>query len=160
MMNKIISMAGLVLGTILLFAACSTSSDDLNEQGLYQNEITPGTDQRPTWIGPLATDIQFEGIPMSVQITLQAELLPYLSSNDLVCAMIGGEVRAVTPPFETGGQYYFPLSVLGNNGEGFITLKYYCDQLHRIFTVEQWREFDTSAQPTVGGKPYEVQFVQ
>ena len=97
---------------------------------------------------------------MSVQIGLQTELLPYVSSNDLMCAMIGDEVRAVTPPFETGGQYYFPLSIMGTNGEGYVILKYYCDQLHRIFTVEQWREFDNSIQPTAEGTPYEVPFVQ
>lgn len=166
-MNKIFSMAGMAFTAILLFAACSTSGgDDQTPDPIgplptdsTELKITPGTDERPSWTAPLAGDGQFDGIPMSVQIGLQAELLPYLSDNDLMCAMIGGEVRAVANPHETGGQHYFPLSILGSNGEGYVILKYYCDQLHRIFTAEQWRVFDSSIQPTVGGKPYEVQFV-
>ena len=156
-MNKIFSMAGMVFTAIMRFAACSTSGDDEPNDSIV---IPPGTDERPSWTAPSAGDSQFDGIPMSVQIGLQEELLPYLSDNDLMCAMIGGGVRAVTNPHETGGQYYFPLSVVGSNGEGYVTLKYDCDRLHRIFTLEQWRVFDSSIQPTVGGKPYEVKFIE
>ena len=168
MMRKIFSMAGVAFGAILLFAACSTGGEDeqaptLTGQQLGDSitlDLTPGTEQRPAWTAPRVSDTHFEGIPMSVQIGLQEELQPYLSSNDLMCAMIGDEVRAVAEPEETGGHAYFRLSILGSSSEGFVTLKYYCDQLHRIFTVEQWREFDSGIKPTEGGMPYEVQFVK
>jgi hypothetical protein len=98
-----------------------------------------------------------DGCPMSVQIGVQSALLPYVSSEDLMCAMLKGEVRAVSGLKETGGQYYFMLPILGTSGDGFVTLKYYCDKLHRIFTVTDWKEFDSSIQPTDPGL-YEVPF--
>jgi hypothetical protein len=41
---------------------------------------------------------------------------------------------------------------------GLVTLKYYCDKLHRIFTVSDWKEFDSTIQPTDQGTPYVVPF--
>ena len=144
----------------LLFAACSSSDDDNTSNTTDGTTTLPtpaaGTDQRPDWQAPHYS--LFEGMTMSVQIGLQKELLPYVSENDLMCAVMSDEVRAVTNVKETGGQYYFPLSVLGSSNEGAVTLKYYCDKLHRIFTVADWMEFDSSIQPTNGGMPYEVQF--
>ena len=46
------------------------------------------------------------------------------------------------------------LTVGGNAGEGSVTLQYYCDQLHRIFTVSNWKNYDASTTPTEGGQPY------
>jgi hypothetical protein len=52
------------------------------------------------------------------------------------------------------------LNIAGNAGDGAITLEYYCDQLHRIFTVSNWRNYDASTSPTESGKPYEPMFYE
>lgn len=38
--------------------------------------------------------------------------------------------------------------------EGTVTLEYYCDQLHRIFSVTDWRSYDAGTSPTDKGQPY------
>lgn len=161
-MRKITKLAGVALFATLLLAACSTGDDQSTTvtppptADTLTVAPTAGTDQPPMWKAPGISS--FESMPMSVQISLQKELLPYLTSADQMCAMIAGEVRAESGPKETGGQYYFPLSILGNSGEGYVTLKYFCDKLHRIFTVSNWKEFDPGIQPTIDGTPYEVKF--
>ncbi len=153
-------LAGVAIVATLLLTACS-SSDDSNQTPPTpptpeKTEPAEGTDQRPTWQAP---DISgFEGMTMTVQIGIQEELLPYVSANDLMCAMLKGEVRAVAILEKTGSQYYFPLSILGSSSEGMVTLKYYCDKLHRIFTVENWKEFDSTIPPTQNGVPYSAKF--
>lgn len=157
-MKKLLYLAGVALVATLLLGACSSSDDDESKENNGAS-MTPkeGTDARPSWV--VASDpLLQDDWPMSVQIGVQSALLPYVSSEDLMCAMLKGEVRAVSGLKETGGQYYFMLPVLGNSGEGSVTLKYYCDKLHRIFTVSDWKEFDSTIQPTVQGVPYEVPF--
>ena len=154
-MKRLFYLAGVAICATLLLGACSSSDDDTPAHPVNM-ELKQGNDARPSWQAPDYR--RFEGMTMSIQIGLQKELLPYLSGNDLMCAMLAGEVRAVTPPYETGNQYYFPLSILGNSSEGSVTLKYYCDKLHRIFTVSDWKEFDSSIEPTIDGTPYDVKF--
>ena len=75
-MKNLIKIAGVVLSATLLLTACSSSDDDDNKP-IDPTEKTvpqPGTDERPTWTAP---DISlFGGDPMTVQVTLQDELLP------------------------------------------------------------------------------------
>lgn len=157
-MKKLLYLAGVALVATLLLGACSSSDDDeSNEKNGISMTPKEGTDTRPSWVAPSDASWLDEW-PMSVQIGVQSELLPYVSSEDLMCAMLNGEVRAVSNLKETGGQYYFMLPILGNSGDGFVTLKYYCDKLHRIFTVTDWKEFDSTIQPTDQGTPYEVPF--
>lgn len=160
-MKKLLYLAGVALVATLLLGACSKSDDGESNENEGQKEVnwTPkeGTDVRPTWAKP--TDASWmDEWPMSVQIGIQPELQPYVSDGDLMCAMLKDEVRAVSGLKETGGQYYFMLPIMGNSGDGFVTLKYYCDRLHRIFTFTDWMEFDTTIQPTDQGTPYIVQF--
>lgn len=157
-MKKLLYLAGVALVATLLLGACSSSDDDeSNEKNGTSMTPKEGTDTRPSWVAPSDASWLDEW-PMSVQIGVQSELLPYVSSGDLMCAMMKGEVRAVSNLKETGGQYYFMLPIQGNSGDGFVTLKYYCDKLHRIFTVTDWKEFDSTIQPTDQGTPYEVPF--
>ena len=157
-MKKLLYLAGVALVATLLLGACSSSDDDDSNENKGAS-MTPkeGTDTRPSWVVSSDPDSQ-DDWPMSVQIGVQSALLPYASSGDLMCAMMKGEVRAVSGLKETGGQFYFMLPILGSSSEGFVTLKYYCDKLHRIFTVNDWMEFDSHIQPTVQGVPYEVPF--
>lgn len=157
-MKKLLYLAGVALVATLLLGACSSSDDDeSNEKN--ETSMTPkeGTDARPSWVVSSDASLQ-DDWPMSVQIGVQSELLPYVSNADLMCAMLKDEVRAVSDLKETGGQFYFMLPILGDSGEGNVTLKYYCDKLHRIFTVSDWKEFDSTIQPTDQGTPYVVQF--
>lgn len=156
-MKKLLYLAGVALVATLLLGACSSDDDDSNQQNQNGSTLTVGTDERPSWV--VSSDASLlDDWPMSVQIGLQTELLPYVSNADLMCAMMNGEVRAVSGLKETGGQYYFMLPIQGHSGEGLVTLKYYCDKLHRIFTVSDWKEFDSGIQPTDEGTPYVVPF--
>ena len=153
-MKNIVKMAGVVLSATLLFTACSKSddSDQKQTEPTEQPVPQPGTDQRPTWTEP---DISlYGGDPMTVQITLQDELLPYAGEGDLMCAKLNGEVRAVSDLYESHDQKHFRLSIYGSSNEGDVTLCYYCHQLSRIFTVENWKAFDASTAPTDEGTPY------
>lgn len=159
-MKRLIYLAGVALVATLLLTACSSDGDSTPTPPTpptpEKTGPAEGTDLRPTWQAPDYST--FEGMTMVVQIGIQEELLPYVSANDLMCAQLKGEVRALGTLNETAGQYYFPLSILGNSSEGAVTLKYYCDKLHRIFTVEGWKKFDSTILPTQGGEPYEVKF--
>ena len=159
-MKRLIYLAGVALVATLLLTACSSDGDNTPTPPTpptpEKTEPAEGTDLRPTWQAPDYS--AFEGMTMVVQIGIQEELQPYVSANDLMCAQLKGEVRALGTLHETAGQYYFPLSILGNSSEGAVTLKYYCDKLHRIFTVEGWKKFDSTILPTQGGEPYEVKF--
>ena len=155
-MKKLLYLAGVALVATLLLGACSSDDDD-NQQNQNGSTLTEGTDVRPSWVVSSAAS-SMDDWPMSVQIGVQSELLPYVSNADLMCAILKDEVRAVSDLKETGGQYYFMLPIQGNSGEGLVTLKYYCDKLHRIFTVSDWKEFDSTIQPTDQGTPYEVPF--
>ncbi len=139
-MKKLLYLAGVALVATLLLGACSSSDDDDSNENKGAS-MTPkeGTDTRPSWVVSSDPDSQ-DDWPMSVQIGVQSALLPYVSSGD------------------SGGQYYFMLPILGSSSEGSVTLKYYCDKLHRIFTVTDWKEFDSTIQPTDQGTPYEVPF--
>ena len=155
-MKNLIKIAGVVLSATLLFTACSTSDDiDSGTQPVdpaAKKTPQPGTDERPTWTAP---DISlFSGDPMTVQIALQEELEPYVGEGDLMCAKLNGEVRAVSDLYESYGQKHFRLSIYGSGNESAVTLCYYCKQLSRIFTVENWKTFDASTAPTDGGTPY------
>ena len=143
----------LLLLSLLLFLSCSSDSDDTNTSD--QQVIAEGTDERPDWQAPLYT--AFEQT-MSVQILMQRELEPYVTSEDLLCATIDGEVRGLTPPSQEGTTLFFPLTVASNGGGVTVTLSYYCDKLHRIFTIP-WTTFDATTPPMGEGGIYRPQFV-
>ena len=65
-----------------------------------------------------------------------------------MCATINGEVRAATKPMVNGAITYYPLSIAGNGEEQVVSLHYYCDRLHRIYTISNWALFNASAAPT------------
>lgn len=119
-------------------------------------EITEGTDVRPAWQAP---NYDLYEQTMIVLVQLQDALIPYASSQDLLCATIGGEVRAVTTPHEADGAYLFPLTIAGNDAGVAVGLSYYCDRLHRIFTID-WTTFDASVAPTGTGGIYQPVFVE
>ena len=132
----------MLLLTALTFMVGSCSDDD---------ESTEPTepiieDVRPTnWIAP---DASLYELRMTVQVELGDTLAAYQGEQDLMCATIDGEVRAVTIPHKTGKTIYYPLFILDNRTGGTVSLHYYCDRLHRIYTITNWSNFTPSAAPT------------
>lgn len=145
----------------MLFVACGDDDDDTNPH------LKMGGDSRPTWILTQNMYQEYEST-MAVQVTLQDELLAYASEEDLMRATImtsiDGEMkpqtRALTSLQFTAGEPYFSLIIAGNSNSGSVTLQYYCAQLNRIYTVENWMPFSPGIAPTLDdGKPYVVEFI-
>ena len=147
--------------TILAIAAlafmawgCSSDSDDSTKPA---TPISEGTDARPTWTAPNFD--RYEQL-MSVEVLLQDALVQYASAQDLLCATIGNEVRGVASASQTDeGQWFFPLTVGSSESGVKVWLSYYCDKLHRIFTIN-WTNFDASAAPTGTDGIYKPTFVE
>ena len=159
-------LASVVLSATLLFGtSCSNGSDDSNPNPpvVPDTPLTPGTDQRPDW-DQYAVDYLRYDSEMPVVIGIQSELAAYTSDKDMMRATISGETRAWSVQSleweSTSGTVSrkFTLTIGGNAGEGSVTLQYYCDQLQRIFTVSNWKNYAASTSPTDGGTPYVPKF--
>ena len=155
-MNKIICIIAALALTVW---GCSSSDDEAPrpaEEIPADSTVTiqPGTDARPAWQTP---DFSRFEQTMSLFLTLQPELVPYSSPQDLLCAMIGGEVRGVASlDTENNG---FVLTIAGNSSDENISLSYYCDSLRRIFTIPDWTTFDTDIRPMGQGSVFTPTFV-
>lgn len=136
---------------------CSSDDSQESEKPPTPQEIIiePGTDECPDWEAPKASSFEQN---MHVYLTMQDELQSYLSENDRVCAMIDGEVRGLAIPRQDEGDWLISLIVFGN-GAAPVQLSYYCDNLHRIFTLD-WTTFDADMAPTGTGGIYEPIFVK
>ena len=147
----------------LAFMAMGCSSSDSQESENPPTPPTPeettviesGTDARPDWVAPNANSYEQN---MNVYLTLQDELQPYISANDMICAKIDNEVRGLAFPRQDEGDWLISLIVF-SNGAAPIQLSYYCDKLHRIFTID-WMTFDASVAPTGTGGIYQPMFYQ
>ena len=158
MKHKIISIVMLAALTLVV-GACSDDKDDekepVNVEPAVPEYLTPGTDERPDWTAPDYTQFEFN---MSLQVQLGDTLVNFQSENDLVAAFISEDVRAVTGPEVTAGEIYYPLSIAANGTDDTVILKYYCDKLHRIYTISNWATFDSSAPPTGDSGIYRPRF--
>jgi len=146
----------------LAFMAWGCSSSDDQDDSTQQvqpapTELQAGTDARPTWAEP-NYDL-YEQI-MSVDILLQDTLVKYASDQDMICATIHNEVRGVANAKQVDdNQWVFPLTICSDEASVMIGLSYYCDKLHRIFTIN-WTAFDASVPPTGQGGIYQPKFVE
>lgn len=109
-------------------------------------DISEGTDTKPDWIKP---DYMMYECITTLQVLLGDTLVNFQSDDDLMCAVINNEVRAITTPQKTAGETYYLLSIVSNSSEGKVTLKYYCAQLHRIYTITDWADLDSIAGSTI-----------
>ena len=135
MMKKIL-LSFLVALTIIM-GGCSKEDDG--------TVVKPGNDTRPAWQAP-ANYGDYEQF-MSVLVILQDELQPYVSTNDLLCAKVNGEVRGVAAPDIIDAKATFSLTIAGNGNDASIELCFYSDRLNRIFTLSNWTVFDASVAP-------------
>lgn len=147
----------LIILAVLTFVWGCKDSDGDGGSNANTQLLTPGTSVRPSWKKPDYN--QFENI-MTIQFQLQEQFAQYVTDQDLMCAMIGGEVRALTTPQKTEGDTYFPLSIAARAGEEDVTIAYYCDRLHRIYELEDYLKFDASTSPTdAEGNPYVLEII-
>ena len=150
------SFLGRGMGVGLLFLAflawgCSSDNDEERPTGILE-----GNDARPTWTSP---NYDLYEQTMSVDVLLQDTLKQYASEQDLLCATINNEVRGVATAQQMDDQWLFPLT-LGSNETGvMVGLSYYCDKLHRIFSIN-WTQFDASVAPTGTEGIYKPKFVE
>lgn len=153
-MNK--SLISILLLTALTFVVGSCGDDESTP--VVPAYLQEGTDTRPsTWQSP---NYSLFELTMSVQVQLGDTLAAYQSRADLMCATINDEVRAVTIPFANGPIIYYPLSIGGNGGDQMVSLHYYCDRLHRIYTIRDWSTFNAAAAPTGESGIYRPRFAQ
>ena len=156
MKKSILALAALAL----LAWGCSSDGDGTSTQPTpptpTPTEIPAGTDTRPTWQSP---NYDLYEQTMIVEVQLQDTLAKYASAQDLMSATIGGEVRGVAAAQQNDDNWTFPLIIASNNVGVAIELSYYCDKLHRIFTI-QWTKFDATVAPTGQGGIYQPEFVK
>ena len=162
-------IAGVAMtATLLLTVACSSNNDDDTPQPTPTNPmeqrikecLTPGSDERPSWTMDKSLYEQLE-LTMSAQVVPQKFLKVFISDDDMMCATIGGQIRAVTAAEKTDGQYYFPLVIVSNGGnEGDVLISYYCSKLKRIYKAAKGWSFSVNMIPTQGGEPLEVVFYE
>ena len=119
-----------------------------------------GNDERPDWASHVIDYSQWT-YSMPVVVGVQELLADSVSVNDMICAVINGEIRAWDNAPQTWEKTIkFALNIAGEANNGMVTLKYYSAKLHRIFTVENWLTFNENTPPTDGGKPYFPEFVK
>lgn len=141
---------------------CSSGGDDTTDPTPDpSNESKPtliaaGTDTRPLWQMP---NFDYYEQVMMVDVQLQDELVAYASTQDLLCALINDEVCGVATAEQNDSGWQFPLAIASNEANVPIVLSYYCDKLHRIFTIN-WTTFDATVAPTGTGGIYKPIFLQ
>ena len=135
---------------------CSSDDDDDNNT-TQPSLLTAGSDERPSW--PFVDFDKYEQ-NMYVEVQLQDTLLSYASDADLLCATMGGEVRGVAQPLSINGTMIFPLFIGSNEAGDYLSLSYYCERLHRIFTKPEWTRFDPSMVPTGNDEIHQPIFVK
>ena len=145
-----------LIAVAITFALQACSSDDESETPFVPKSLPTGTDQRP--LNCQAPDYRQFELTMSLQVQLGDTLVNFQSKQDLMCVTINNEIRAVTGPNSTMGEVYFPLTIAGNGSEGAMTLNYYCDNLHRIFTIPNWGTFNPSLAPSGDSDIYRPKF--
>ena len=149
-----------MLAAFTLMWSCSSDDDDsgvVEPVIVTDNQLTPGNDARPSWTKPDYTQFLQN---MTVQVRLQETLSSYITSQDLLCAKLGDQIGAVAVPNESEIGYYFPLSTATNKSDVMVSIHYYCDSLHRIFSIENWRKYDESISPLdEDNEPYLLEFI-
>lgn len=160
MINKIIQIV-VFCSVLALGWGCSSDNENgspthLAEKPNWQLTLT-ANDAAPSWSVANAEDYE---LTMSMAVKLNPVLARYASSDDLLAAFIGGVCRCVTTPtvYTDSGIATLGLTIIGNAGESGVTLKYYCKRLNRIFTLENWINFNPNLSPTQDGAAYVLPF--
>ena len=158
MKKMILAIAALAF---VAWGCSSDSNDDVRPDipAVIPVGIQEGTDARPNWT---ATNYDLYEQLMIIDVLIQDTLQQYASEQDLLCATIKGEVRGVASAYQTDdNQWLFSSLTVGSNEAGvMVQLSYYCDKLHRIFTITNWALFDASVAPTGTDGIYKPLFIK
>lgn len=142
--------------TALALVAWGCSGDDDNNEKPEEPRLQFGTVQRPAWRLPNFDDYD---LTMTVDVMLQDTLQSYATSEDLLCATINTEIRGLAEPSLNNGKWSFLITLASDESGVDVSLSYYCDSLHRIFTTD-WTKFDSSISPIGKGDIYKPVFVK
>ena len=135
----------IALAALAFMAWGCNSSDDDDQMPIPAESVTAASaDNRPAWEAP---NYDLYEQTMVVEVLLQEKLKTYASAQDMLCATINNEVRGVATPVQLDSTWMFPLTIASNNVAEDISLSYYCEKLHRIYTIE-WTTFDATVAPT------------
>lgn len=144
---SIIGGAVAAVFAMLLLSACSddkekvevpftvTTSTDIPD---WQVDWT-SNEAEPDWQEPNLNSYANWSI---VLVTIEDELMPYVSQDDRMAIFIGNELRGLSKPvINLGGndeedKGTFLLKSWGNEEEGYlnVTLRFYCSKLKQVFT--------------------------
>ncbi len=160
MINKIVNIIA-VCSVLTLGWGCSSDDDSYDVQTEKPNwhmDIS-SDDAAPDWGVTSAGDYE---MTMSLGVKLNSALAQYASDDDLLAAFVGGVCRGVVSPSVYAGEATTlasaGLSIVGNAGDGDVTLKYYCKQLNRIFSLDGWMNFNPNQSPSQDGSAYVLPF--
>jgi len=137
---------------------CSNSEEEEDYATPAPQVVKLEVSERPLWY-ELAPNFDQYGQYMKVEVRLQDALQSYASAADLMSATIDGQVRGVSEPKQVDGRWVFSLFVASNEDNVNISLSYYCDKLHCIYTLSNWATFDASIVPLGTGGIYEPTFI-
>ena len=158
---KILAKTAILAACITMMAGCGSSHD--NDTPDTPDVPTPAaqrewtvTDSRPLWHVDWSADVarpqwtapdprKYDSW-MLIMVRVQDELMPYVSSDDLMAVAVGGETRVVASPAQsvtqksdTQANKYFILKILGNEDIDDVidyTMSYYNAQLKQLFEVK------------------------
>lgn len=142
----------------LAFMAWGCSKSEEEEAKPAPQIVKVEASERPHWQEQAPNFDQYEQF-MNVEVRLQETLQSYASSNDLMSATINGQVRGVSKPKQVDGRWVFSLFVASDHDGVNVSLSYYCDKLHSIYTLSNWTKFDANTIPLGTGDIYEPTFI-
>ena len=137
----------LALAALAFLAWGCSSSHDSEPTPPAPQVLAEGNDARPDWLSNAPNYDLYEQTMTAIDVWLQDTLQSYASANDLLCAKVDNEIRGVAKPEQANDLWKFSITVGSNATEEVVTLHYYCDKLHRIFSTV-WTTFDANLQPS------------
>lgn len=163
MINKIIHIV-VLCSALALWWGCSSDNngggtDIVPAEKPHWQLSLAANDATPDWRVDNAEDYE---LTMSMAVKLNPVLAQYASNDDLLAAFIGNACRSVTSPTVYSSDKYASasasLNIIGNAGESGITFKYYCKRLNRIFTLNNFTNFNPNLSPSQEGEAYVLPF--
>ena len=146
-------MAVLVLACTASLALTACSSDDgpapTPQEPSFSATAQPhwaidlsGHEEKPTWQRPPSNSYETS---MVVFGTIPQAFRHLASEDDLLGAFVGNECRGWSDAIEDEDGVFLSLYIAGNPGDDYVTLKYYCHKLHRIFSLPNAMPFISDA---------------
>lgn len=149
MKHNIFIPTSIILAALILTSACkddNNSSDDI-AYSIEKTSEAPDwqidwshNQSRPDWQDPDVSAYEFWSV---ILVQLEKQLQPYASDDDMMAVFVDDELRGLAKPAISMGDtssnsMFFLIKAFSNEGDKVdidVTLKYYCSQLHHIFSL-------------------------